>query len=254
MENIRETKSETDTDEENKRKREEFDDLFGRSKITKRTPSKISKGNKEGTEERMIIMMRELMNKNDEMMDEIKQIRKEQKENHEQIRVIKQENEVLKKEIKDLNEKFEHLERMNKKKNLIISGMKLDTNDDKILKGTIENFISQELKLNVKLKSVGKIGEKVCVIETESMTDKLNILKNKKQLKNLTERIYIDSDLTKKEREIQKVITDIAKEERSKGNSVNIGYKKLMINGKAWNWDVDRGELIQAGKNKDTKN
>lgn len=35
----------------------------------------------------------------------------------------------------------------------------------------MENFIGKELKLDVKLRSVRKMGYNVCVIETEYMTD-----------------------------------------------------------------------------------
>ncbi|CAG9830376.1 unnamed protein product [Diabrotica balteata] len=75
----------------------------------------------------------------------------------------------------------------------------MKTNDDKKLKESIENFILKELELPIQLRSAGKIGENVCVLEAENMADKINILKNKSKLKQCKDRIFINNDLTEKE-------------------------------------------------------
>ena len=62
---------------------------------------------------------------------------------------------------------------------------------------------------------------------------KKNTLKDK--------RLFIDNDLTKKEREIQKNIKDIAKAEREQGAKVKIGYRKVKINDKTFIWKEDGG-------------
>lgn len=53
-----------------------------RSKLTKRTSSKSNKDKSQGIET-LMGMMKQLMDDNQEMVKEFKQIRKEQKENHE---------------------------------------------------------------------------------------------------------------------------------------------------------------------------
>ena len=246
--------SSRETDDEVKRKREqEAEEVFRKSKLTKRSPSKSNKDKSQDIET-LMGMMKQLMDDNKEMMKELKQIRKEQKENHEEMVELKQENEKLKLEVKQLNERIEYMEKINKKKNLIITGLEIDTNDDTMLRGAMENFIKDELKVEIKLRSAGKIGDRVCVIETESVTDKINILKNKSILKNHKNRVYINEDLTKEERVIQKMISKIAAEERGKGNRTKIGYKKLYINGIMWMWNKDQGKLCKVKEREKTKN
>ncbi|KAK4883819.1 hypothetical protein RN001_000090 [Aquatica leii] len=49
------------------------------------------------------------------------------------------------------------------------------------------------------------------------------------------ENIFIDSDLTYEEQKTQAIIRKIAKEEKNKGNSIKVSYKKLEINGEKTN-------------------
>lgn len=58
------------------------------------------------------------------------------------------------------------------------------------------------------------------MIETESVTDKISILKGKKVLKDYKQHVYINEDLTREEMEIQKIIWKMAAIERSKGNRI----------------------------------
>jgi hypothetical protein len=54
---------------------------------------------------------------------------------------------------------------------------------------------------------------------------------NKSKLKERKdERMYIDDDLTNEERETQKKLREEAREERDRGKSVKIGYRKIQIN------------------------
>ncbi|KAK9744341.1 hypothetical protein QE152_g7855 [Popillia japonica] len=157
--------------------------------MTKRTPHKNIKQYKEQPQEQTLIhMMQDLMSKNKEMMEEIKQIRAEQRKYHEELKTVKAENVQMKTEIKRLQERTEQLEKITKKKNLIVTGIKIENSDEKQLKGKMEKFLEEELqlkgkmekfleeelKLKIKLRGAGKISDKVYVIETE---DKLNILK-----------------------------------------------------------------------------
>jgi hypothetical protein len=55
---------------------------------------------------------------------------------------------------------------------------------------------------------------------------------NKSKLKeNKDERMYIDDNLTKEERETQKKLRELAREERDRGKKVKIGSRKIQING-----------------------
>jgi hypothetical protein len=44
-------------------------------------------------------------------------------------------------------------------------------------------------------------------------------------------KLSIDDDLTKEERETQKKLRELAREERDGGKRVKIGYRKIQING-----------------------
>lgn len=72
-----------------------------------------------------------------------------------------------------------------------IKDLPMETNDNKAIKETVESFMERNLKLHVKLKAVGKIGNKAIIVEMEDMTDKVNVLKSKfKDIKEYN--IYID--------------------------------------------------------------
>lgn len=56
-------------------------------------------------------------------------------------------------------------------------------------------------------------------------------------------KIYIDDDLTKREREIQQKIREKMRQEKNKGNNAVMGYKKLIVNGEKWIWSEQQMEL-----------
>jgi hypothetical protein len=54
---------------------------------------------------------------------------------------------------------------------------------------------------------------------------------------------YIDDDLTKEERETQKKLRELAREEKDRGKRVKIGYRKIQINGEWFRWDEREEKL-----------
>jgi hypothetical protein len=105
------------------------------------------------------------------------------------------------------------------KDNIVISGIEIDNEDRKVLKEAAKKFIVEELNIDVNVKQAFKIGPKRLVLQMEDWEAKMEVLKNKAKLKG--KEIYIDSDLTRNERGIQKLIRDMAKQERQKGATVN---------------------------------
>lgn len=72
-------------------------------------------------------------------------------------------------------------------------------------------------------------------------------MQNKKNLKNIKgNRIFINDDLTQKEREKQKQIRSFAKSEIDKGKEVKIGYSKITINGEEWRWDETSEKMVKT--------
>jgi hypothetical protein len=57
--------------------------------------------------------------------------------------------------------------------------------------------------------------------------------------------MYIDDDLTKEERETQKKLRELAREERDRGKRVKIGYRKIQINGEWFRRDEREEKLTK---------
>lgn len=66
-----------------------------------------------------------------------------------------------------------------------------------------------------------------------------------KRKKDLDKGIYIEDDLTKKEREIQMELWKIAHKNRKEEKRVKIGYYKLCVDGKWSRWNERRGKLLE---------
>jgi hypothetical protein len=131
--------------------------------------------------------------------------------------------------------------------------MRMETEDEELQRNTMEKMINKELRLNVKVKKVYKIGQDRYNVERNNWNEKLMVLKTKRKLRG--KEIYIDSALTLTEREIQKNIRDFAKQERINGATVRVKYQGVEIDGRSWQWNKKEqklmkvGEIIKAPKN-----
>lgn len=153
-----------------------------------------------------------------------------------------------------LDTKVEKLEKEKKRNNLIIVGYEPQTSNNYELKHELENFNREVLRVEPKVRSDRKLNNRTCKIEMENWEEKIKILNSKSKLRLLKDkRIYINNDLTDREKEIQKQLREIEKKERNKGNSTKLGYRKLTINGIIWEWDERKQELIKP-KQYETKN
>lgn len=109
----------------------------------------------------------------------------------------------------------------------------------------MEEFIKEKLKVEIKVKKTSAIklrGDKTIVAaEIESWEQKRDIMKNKKVLER---GLFIEDDLTRREREIQQKLREIARGERENGN-VKVGYKKITIGEKVMTWNEKEGKLME---------
>lgn len=236
--------------DEFKRKRdgEVEEEIFRKSKRIQRTPKK---GEGLENEDRLD----KLMNMIKDLITEVKEIRREQQEYREGLKILKEENAVIRKEneelknvVKGLNTRMEQLDKKSRKNNIIVTGLEIDANDGNKIKENISSFMQQNLEIKVEFKEGHKIGPKICVLEMNCTEDKLHIMRNKSKLKNIRgQKVYINNDRTKREREIEKNIRKIANDERQKGKQVKIGYEKLTINGEIWTWNDENEELEMKG-------
>ena len=200
-------------------------------------------------------------------MDELKDFRKENKDELKELREqnekLKQQNEAMnleltrmRKRLEDLDvveQKIELLEKDKKKNNIVISGLKIESTTNQNLKQKLNEFLRDHLQVTDKINNAQKINEHMYVAELNCFDTKMKILKNKGKIDYLKEnKIFINTDLTKKEIKIQSKIREIAKEERNKGNRIKIGYKKLTINGKEWKWDKNENNVKEIMSNQNT--
>lgn len=233
------------TTDEGKRKKGLEDSMEGHHR-TKRVHKTPSRGRE--PEEKVDKILDMLSN----LTQEIKELRYEQKEYREEMITMKRENEDLKKENKKIKErleevekKVENMERIERRNNVVIQGIPLTTYDENEMKEKVDDLLEKTLGLNIKAQTVRKVNERVCVVKLKNSTDKKQIMENKNKLREVkNDEIYINDDMSKKEREIQKKIRKEAKDERLRGNSVKIGFQKLVVNGETRVWDKTENRFI----------
>lgn len=139
-------------------------------------------------------------------------------------------------------------ERRVRKNNIVIKGWKAPEKEN--LKAEVTDFFKDRLKVEAKVKDArwikGGWQEKRVVRRATHMGRKKEVMKKKNILKisgksNLQEEIYIDNGMTFNEREVQREIRREAEEEKELGKTVIVGFRKLIVDGKAWKWNEGKG-------------
>lgn len=156
---------------------------------------------------------------------EERRIREEERKK--ERKVWKEEKKIIEKRLIDLKWINERIKRQNRK-NIIIKGL----NKEKVMgEQKIEKYIEESLKIEIKIKKVSEIKtkgkNKWMIAELDSWEQKREVMEKKR---NLEKGIRIEDDLTKKEREIQEKLWNMAREEREKGDDkIRVGYKKIFL-------------------------
>ncbi|KAF5303687.1 hypothetical protein FQR65_LT00831 [Abscondita terminalis] len=217
-----------------RRTEEELYKVFRKSKKVGRSPEKADERREEKSRVEKSTGRteddEEIRNIWKEMLKEIKEIKLNQVKTNEEIKEMKEEmkkiSERLEQKCKTLEEKCESLERRveflekeDKKKNLVIKGVDIKGGRKEIRK-EIEGMIKETLGIEKKIEEATEIRKGIVIIKMENIEDR-----NKGKMKGT--KIYIDEDLTKKEREIQTIIRMEAKKLEKEGNIVKIRYKKI---------------------------
>ncbi|KAF2904926.1 hypothetical protein ILUMI_01247 [Ignelater luminosus] len=129
------------------------------------------------------------------------------------------------------------IEKDKKKSNIVLSGLPAGPKDGIKIKKEMEKF-SKEIK------DTGKIGNLKCVVEIKIIADKREVIKNKYKLRQVKNKmVYINEELTEKEREVQKNVKGTVAKELKTGNKVRIWYMKLNINEEDLKWNTEESEL-----------
>ena len=118
----------------------------------------------------------------------------------------------------------------------------------------VEGFLKEEVSVDARIRDVTVLQERnetremKIRVKMDSYQDKMAVMNQKWRLRNMRGGVvYIDDDLTVKQREVQKMIRDKAKEERNRGKSVRIGFQRLCVDGK-W-MTVEEGIFKELRRN-----
>ena len=148
---------------------------------------------------------------------------------------LETENETLKDRLLKLERSDEVRQREVRRKNVTIRGLEANENN---AEKVVREFLCSQLKIESNIEEIipirmdGKIG--MFIVKFSNITTKFQAINNKRNLRG--SQIFISQDRTLAEREIQRKIAKIAKDEEQDGNQVKIGFKKLMINERHYIW------------------
>lgn len=146
------------------------------------------------------------------------------------------------KEVQKLKRMIENKERRERKNNIVIRGL---WNEKKDVRSVGIDFIEKEFEAGDKVKhirTVGKESREVIIVEMEDWQSKERIMKEKSKLRGRN--IFIEHDLTREEREVQRKLREVARREREEGKMVKVGYRKLIVEGKVYKvWNEEKEEI-----------
>lgn len=131
-----------------------------------------------------------------------------------------------------------------RKRNLIITGVLLETNDPLEWIDRMEHFFALQLEVPAVVQNVTKATGDTCIVKLSSVETKADILENKWKLRGLN--IHIHSDSTSLEQAVQHKIAIIGNQLIRFGNTVHIGFMRLIVNGRQFVWDDATQQLWSA--------
>lgn len=143
------------------------------------------------------------------------------------------------------NEKGDGRER--RKKNLVFKDVR------KVKEGSKEEIknICKEIGVDIEIEEIRKVKmgreEKgdMLIVKVRSEENKRKILENKRKLKGRS--VWIEEDLTFKERKMRWNLRRVAEEERRKGRTVRMGNGRIWVENAWWFWDED-DEVLRDGR------
>ncbi|KAK9739255.1 hypothetical protein QE152_g9163 [Popillia japonica] len=204
----------------------------------------LERGNEElqGLRKENALMRKEISGMREEMQEWKRMYAKEREEWKKEKKVMGEKIEKLEDELWSLQKRERRKGKNGKKKkrHMVIKGEgteKIRSNVD------CQRFIQAELGVQAQIQSMyrvgGKKGRGMVVATVGNWEEKRLIMSNKQKLKG--KRVYIDDDLTKREREIQGRLIEVATAERNRGKQVRVGYQKISVEGKWMRCGVDIG-------------
>lgn len=109
----------------------------------------------------------------------------------------------------------------------------------------VEDYLNNKMQINIEVVDAFKVGriveKQVVVAKLKNMVQKQIIMENKSKLRGTN--IYIESDMTNREKEIQNQIWTLAKIDMAKGEKIRVGYQKIIKQNKVYIWDKNENVL-----------
>lgn len=120
--------------------------------------------------------------------------------------MMKKREEERKKEKEALQNKIWLIEEKGEKKNIIIKNTDMEGNE---LTKEVKQFINSEMKIDVEVTEAYELRKGIVLAKLKKRSKKRNMMTTKNMLKET--QIYIEDDLTYKERQIQRKLRKIAR-------------------------------------------
>lgn len=147
----------------------------------------------------------------------------------------------LRKQVKEMEIMREKKDREERKNNIIIKGLNVGKGRNGLEK-KVEEFVKERLGVEAKVERARLIGGgRVIQAKIKDQENKRRIMESKSRLGK--EEIYIENDRTVKEREIQRKIVKMAKEQKAQEKEVVVRYWKLKIEDKWYRWNEAKARL-----------
>lgn len=252
-----------------KRKREEEsinkeeERIFQRSKLIVKSPNKATEViNREESMDELKEMMANLTRT---VRDSIEENKKESRdikdkliametrwndkvhEMEQTIEILQEKTDKQGEKIVELEKQLERGEKEKRRDNIIIKNL---PTTEGVTREKVEEFLKQKMQVRIEVVDAFNIGrnadKQVIVARLKNFQQKRSVMENKYKLKGT--RIYIESDLTGTEKEIQNQIWAIAKKEMEKGERVKVGYQKLIKQNECYVWDKKNNDLKPDSK------
>ncbi|KMQ84726.1 hypothetical protein RF55_17243 [Lasius niger] len=150
------------------------------------------------------------------------------------------------KRMKEVERKLEMKEREERRKNIVLRGIK---GGGEVMENEVEG-IMKEVGVVTDLKGIKRIGEGkegeggIVIVRMRDLGQKKELMIKKNKLRERG--IRVEDNMTWRERKMKWKLEDIARQERGKGKRVWTSYGKLQIEGKWWFWDEDK-EILKDG-------
>lgn len=216
---------------------------FANSKKVIRSPTK--------TETNMEELMKSLLEKISELQTDIKEVKSSNQEIKADLRKreeewikdkeeMKQQIDCLTVQVNEMKEKHNRIERQERRLNVIVTG---ELGSGSNVQSKFEDFCKNKLDVNLKAVTAREIaknvkGEPIALIKLNCLNEKIKLMKEKRKLKTQGIKVFIEDDLSKEDRTVQKSIRTWAQDERKKGRKIQIGFMKVKVDNGDWkNWN-----------------